>query len=241
MRSIKYKSILFLLLFILSYFPLKGQDDQLSITIQQDGDVYIHHAESLPFGYGFNIYRRDAGGEFNQINEEVITTVSSGPELVERLGNELYNRLQNDLGTEGPTETLLQLKSDQTLTLISSFSDPDIAEATCDARDYFDLAQRAIKEMYRQVGDLETDERGMAYRGLMIRHLVMPEDIAGTEKIMEFIAEEISVKTYINIMDQYYPRGKVKAGSQIDRPITYGEDRTARKIAMEKGLERISD
>ncbi|MFW5820523.1 MAG: radical SAM protein [Bacteroidota bacterium] len=120
------------------------------------------------------------------------------------------------------------------------FSDPDIAERTCDARDYFDVARKAIKEMHRQVGDLETNDEGIAYRGLMIRHLIMPENVAGTERIMEFIAEEISVKTYINIMDQYYPRGKVKAGSKIDRPITYGEDRNARKIAMEKGLERIS-
>lgn len=120
------------------------------------------------------------------------------------------------------------------------FSDPDIAERTCDARDYFDVAKKAIKEMHRQVGDLETDDRGLAYRGLMIRHLIMPEDVAGTEKVMEFIAGEISVNTYINIMDQYHPRGKVEPGSEIDRPITYGEDRSVRKTASEKGLKRLA-
>lgn len=119
------------------------------------------------------------------------------------------------------------------------FSDPDIAEATCDARDYFEVAKNAVKEMHRQVGDLKTDDNGLAYRGLIIRHLLMPEDSAGTEEIMDFIAGEISKNSYINIMDQYFPRGKVEAGSGIDRPVTYGEDRRARKIAREKGLERI--
>lgn len=121
------------------------------------------------------------------------------------------------------------------------FSDPDIAEATCDARDYFDVAKKAIKEMHRQVGDLETDDHGLAYNGLIIRHLLMPENSAGTEEIMGFIAGEISKNTFINIMDQYYPGGKVEPGSGIDRPLTYGEDRFARQIAKEKGLERIAD
>ncbi len=121
------------------------------------------------------------------------------------------------------------------------FSDPDIAETTCDARDYFEIAKKAIKEMHRQVGDLKIDDNGLAYQGLIIRHLLMPEDSAGTEEIMGYMAGEISKNSYINIMDQYYPHGQVEPGSGIDRPITYGEDRRARKIAREKGLERIAN
>jgi len=63
----------------------------------------------------------------------------------------------------------------------------------------------AIKEMHRQVGDLLTDKRGIATRGLLVRHLVLPRGIAGTSGVVKFIAEEISRNTYINIMDQYHP------------------------------------
>lgn len=106
-----------------------AQEERLSITVQQDGDVYIHHVESLPFGFGFNIYRQEAGGEFIKLNEEVVKRVSNGPELVQKIGNELYKRLQHDLETASSTETLLRLKSDHRLSLLLSFSYPAIAEA----------------------------------------------------------------------------------------------------------------
>ncbi len=125
------KVYLLLILVLISFSPrdLRAQEGDLSITVQEDGDVYIHHAEMLPFGYGFNIYRKDPGGEFVQLNEAPVTTVSSGPQLVDRLGTELYNQLEEDLETEGPTETLLRLKNDEMLTLISVFVNPQIARA----------------------------------------------------------------------------------------------------------------
>lgn len=109
------------------------------------------------------------------------------------------------------------------------------------AKDYADAARAAIKEMHRQVGDLVLDERGLAKRGLIVRHLVMPGGIAGTREIMRYIAREISPHTYVNIMAQYYPAGKVGADSyaEINRHVTREEYNEAVKIAREEGLFRL--
>ena len=74
---------------------------------------------------------------------------------------------------------------------------------------------KAIKEMHRQVGDLVVDERGIAERGLIVRHLIMPNGLAGTWKVMQFLAQEISSNTYVNIMDQYHPCGLAHTYSEI--------------------------
>jgi putative pyruvate formate lyase activating enzyme len=109
------------------------------------------------------------------------------------------------------------------------------------AKDYAEAARRAIKEMHRQVGDLVLDEHGLAQRGLMIRHLVMPGGIAGTREIMRFIAQEISPNTYVNVMAQYYPAGKVgrEKYAEINRHITPQEYEEAVRIAQEEGLYRL--
>ncbi len=109
------------------------------------------------------------------------------------------------------------------------------------AKDYSTSAQAAVKEMYRQVGDLVVDDRRIAQRGLMIRHLVMPGGIAGTREIMQFIAKQISTNTYVNIMAQYYPAGKVseKEYGEINRYITREEYEAAILIAREEGLNRL--
>jgi putative pyruvate formate lyase activating enzyme len=90
------------------------------------------------------------------------------------------------------------------------------------AKDYPEVARAVIKEMHRQVGDLVLDENGLAKRGVLLRHLVMPDGLEDAENIMECLAEEISPNTYINIMDQYFPSGKVsekKFKKSIDAPI----------------------
>jgi len=109
------------------------------------------------------------------------------------------------------------------------------------AKDYSKSAQAAIKEMHRQVGDLVIDDCGMAQRGLMIRHLVMPGGIAGTREIMRFIATQISTNTYVNIMAQYYPAGKVGENEygEINRHITQEEYDAAIRTAHEEGLNRL--
>lgn len=104
---------------------------------------------------------------------------------------------------------------------------------------YFRAAKEAAKEMHRQVGDLEIDDRGIARRGMIIRHLVMPGDIAKTEKILTFIADEISKESYVNIMDQYNPCYRAVEFPEINRRISMAEFDKVIDFAREKGLHRI--
>jgi putative pyruvate formate lyase activating enzyme len=92
--------------------------------------------------------------------------------------------------------------------------------------------------MHRQVGDLIID-KGVALRGLLVRHLVLPDGIAGTSGIVKFIAEEISKDTYINIMDQYHPYYKAFDNPPLNRRITNKEYKEALRLAQEAGLKRI--
>ena len=109
------------------------------------------------------------------------------------------------------------------------------------AKDYPQAARQAFKEMHRQVGVLKMDENGLAKRGVLVRHLVMPDDIAGTEEIMRFLAEELSPDTYVNIMDQYRPAGKVNRGKdgEINRRTTSREVQQAQKAAEKARLWRF--
>jgi len=104
---------------------------------------------------------------------------------------------------------------------------------------YFDIVKTAIKEMHRQVGNLVTDDRSIAFRGLLVRHLVMPENIADTDKILEYIAEEISKDTFINIMSQYYPAHKSYTFPELSRRINRNEYNEAVKYAERLGLTNI--
>ncbi|MCG8607720.1 radical SAM protein, partial [bacterium] len=106
-------------------------------------------------------------------------------------------------------------------------------------RDYPDAARRVIKEMHRQVGDLILDENGLAKRGVLLRHLVMPEDLDGTRTIMEWIATELSTETYVNVMSQYGPAYKTERYPEIHRATSSSEYRQAISIAAEAGLQRL--
>jgi len=104
---------------------------------------------------------------------------------------------------------------------------------------YPERAAAAIQEMHRQVGELRVDERGIALRGLMIRHLVMPQNIAGTDKFVQFVATRLSRSTYVNIMDQYRPEHRARQFPEISRRITTAEYRQAVDWAKEAGLRRL--
>lgn len=121
------------------------------------------------------------------------------------------------------------------------FWDTRWAERYCRAPDYRETAQAAISEMYRQVGDLVTDTRGIAIRGLMVRHLVMPEEIAGTHETMTFIARHISKTTYVNIMSQYHPCAGAVGDTVIGRRITRSEFDSALTAARTAGLTRMDE
>jgi putative pyruvate formate lyase activating enzyme len=119
------------------------------------------------------------------------------------------------------------------------YSDDKIAQRYCNAQDYSRVAREAIKEMHRQVGDLVMDEGGVALRGLLIRHLILPEDLAGTKQAMKFIAEDISRNTYVNLMDQYHPCFKADEYPPLDRRITQKEFTQAVKFAQDLGINRL--
>jgi putative pyruvate formate lyase activating enzyme len=109
------------------------------------------------------------------------------------------------------------------------------------APDYFESASAAILEMHRQVGDLKLDSQGIAYQGILIRHLVLPDHIAGTKRIMQFISSKLSRNTYINIMDQYRPCGEAGRYPELNRRITPQEYQEAVGIARNYGLYRLDE
>jgi len=106
-------------------------------------------------------------------------------------------------------------------------------------RNYPQVNQTAVKEMHRQVGDLQVDEKGVALRGLLLRHLVLPEGIAGTEEIVRFISDKISPHTYLNLMDQYHPAYKSHLYPELNRRLTNEEYQSAVDAAISAGLHRL--
>ena len=120
------------------------------------------------------------------------------------------------------------------------FWDPEAAHLLAKAEDYREVACAAIREMHRQVGDLVLDRKGIARRGLLVRHLVMPNGLAGTREVMRFLVREASPHTTVNLMPQYRPAGYAHRYSTIDRPITEEEYREALRIAKEEGITRFA-
>jgi putative pyruvate formate lyase activating enzyme len=121
------------------------------------------------------------------------------------------------------------------------FWDKRWAERYCEAPDYKEVASAALREMHRQVGDLTLDEWGIAQRGLLVRHLVMPNQVAGTEEIMTFLAREISPNTYVNVMDQYRPCGSAHRDEAINRRLNAKEYRDAVNAAIKAGIQRLDE
>lgn len=119
------------------------------------------------------------------------------------------------------------------------FWDEKWAKRFCHAPDYREHAMAAIREMHRQVGDLVIDKSGLAVKGLLVRHLVMPQGVAGTEEIARFLAREISPNTYVNVMDQYRPCGRAAGETVISRRITGEEFALAIHQAKQAGLTRL--
>jgi putative pyruvate formate lyase activating enzyme len=119
------------------------------------------------------------------------------------------------------------------------FMDGEAAHRYCRARDYPERAQAAIREMHRQVGDLALDHRGIAERGLLIRHLVLPGGLAGTREAMRFLARDISPNIYVNIMAQYRPCGEAMSYPPLNRRVSSKEYEEALQLAREEGIHRL--
>lgn len=121
------------------------------------------------------------------------------------------------------------------------YADEAVGRRYSKASNYPAVNQAAVKEMHRQVGDLALDERGVARRGLLVRHLVLPDGLAGSGEIVRFLAEEISPQTYLNVMDQYRPCYRAGDLAPLDRRITRQEYNEAVQMARDAGLDRLDE
>ena len=119
------------------------------------------------------------------------------------------------------------------------YADEKTAEQLSGVKNYPRINREAVKEMHRQVGDLQIDEDGIARRGLLVRHLVLPNRLAGTREIVRFLAEEISKDTYLNIMAQYRPTYKSFDIASLARPVNKQEFDEAISLARKQGLNRL--
>lgn len=120
----------------------------------------------------------------------------------------------------------------------AKFSNRESAERYANAPDYFEILKNVLLEMQRQVGILKIDENGIAYQGLLIRHLVMPNEVVGSEEVLTFIAEKLSRDSYVNVMSQYHPCFEALDEPSINRRITVAEYHRAIELAKKMGLHR---
>jgi putative pyruvate formate lyase activating enzyme len=123
----------------------------------------------------------------------------------------------------------------------TKYWDPDVGLRLSGVPDYPSVMRAALRQMHRQVGDLELDEQGVARSGLLVRHLVLPAGLSGTEGVLGFLAGEISVHTYVNIMGQYRPSHRAHLEPELRRPPSAQEMQEAFEIAARVGLHRLDE
>jgi putative pyruvate formate lyase activating enzyme len=121
------------------------------------------------------------------------------------------------------------------------YADAQLAKKYSRIPNYPAVNQAAVKEMHRQVGDLLLDKKGVARRGLLVRHLVMPGDLAGTAQIARFLAHKVSIDTYINVMEQYRPCYRAQRYPELNRCPTGQELQQARQAVLDAGLHRLDE
>jgi len=119
------------------------------------------------------------------------------------------------------------------------YSDEKTAEQLSGIKEYPLVNRAAVREMHRQVGDLQMDEQGVAQRGLLVRHLVLPNKLAGTQEVVRFLAQEVSTNTYLNVMAQYHPCYKAYDIPLLSRPVSRQEFYEATELAHQQGLHRL--
>ena len=119
------------------------------------------------------------------------------------------------------------------------YADAEIAKKYSLIPDYPNHNQKAVKEMHLQVGDLTLDNNGIAVRGLLVRHLVLPNNISGTKAVMDFLSRNISTNTYVNIMDQYRPEYHARQFPELFHRVSADEFQVAVDMAIDCGIERI--
>ncbi len=244
---------------VASYNPHFGEEAPL-VGTNGSGTIFFTHCNLLCiFCQNFDISHRGSGievddeelarmmltlqkGGCHNINfvtpSHVVPQILSALDIAVRKG--LNIPLVYNSGGYDSVETLKILEGVFDIYMPDfKFWDPEISEKTCNAPDYPEIARLALIEMHRQVGDLILDQNGIAQKGLLVRHLVLPENLAGTRDIMKFIADRISKNSYVNIMAQYRPCGNVSPVKELCRHLDANEFQEALRMAQEEGITRL--
>ena len=245
--------------YVSSYHPHYGEEDPL-VGHNGSGTIFFTYCNLLcNFCQNYDISHEGCGDEVSgeQIAGMMLFLQNTGchninfvtpTHVVPQILSALEIAIENGLGvplvynTSGydRVETLKLLEGVIDIYMPDfKFWDPKVAELTCEARDYPEVARRAIIEMHRQVGDLVIDKSGMARSGLLIRHLVLPHGLAGTRQIMRFIAQKVSSSSYVNIMPQYRPCGRAYEVKELSNYLLPEEYKSALQAAKKEGITRF--
>jgi len=176
-------------------------------------------------------------------NINLVTPTHFAPQILDALGRAFERGLQLPIVYNcGGYETVEMLTLFEGIVDVympdMKYADPDVAKTFSSAADYPEVNRRAVAEMHRQTGDLLLDQHGIATRGLLVRHLVLPNNLAGTDDIMRFLANEISPDTAVSLMSQYFPQYHADRFPKLARRITGDEYRHAQHIMQQHGLTR---
>lgn len=179
-------------------------------------------------------------------NINLVSPTHVVPYILEALelaaGKGLYLPLVYNSGGYDSVETLEMLDGVVDIYMPDmKYSDEKTAERLSGVKNYPEVNRAAVREMHRQVGDLQIDEQGVAQRGLLVRHLVLPNGLAGTEAVVRFLAQEVSTNTYLNVMSQYHPCHKAFDITQLARPVSRDEFHEAVDLAGRLGLRRLDN
>ncbi len=213
---------------------------------------FCQNYEISHLGEGVELGPRDLAAQMMELasrgchNINLVTPTHAVPQILEALlvaaENGLRIPLVYNCGGYERVDTLRLLRGIIDIYMPDfKFWDQKWADRYCRAPDYRQMAVSALKEMHAQVGDLRIDKNGIAERGLLVRHLVMPQGIAGTKEVMQFLSEEISPNTYVNIMDQYRPCGTAHQDEYINHRISSKEYTAALERAKDAGLTRLDE
>ena len=227
-----------------------GGSGTIFLTNCNLGCVYCQNYEISHHGVGQEISTEDAAEMMVGLqrrgchNINLVTPTHFTPQLVKASRCAIDRGLRipivyNCGGYEKP-ETIRLLEGIVDIYMPDiKYGSKDPAKKYSNAPDYFDRCREAVKEMYRQVGDLKI-ERGIAYRGLLVRHLVLPNGLAGSDEVLRFISH-LSKDTYINIMDQYRPEGESWKYEELRGRPTGEEIHDVWELARRFGLHRFSE
>jgi putative pyruvate formate lyase activating enzyme len=242
-----------------SYMPHFGEEAPISGS-RGSGTIFFTHCNLLcSFCQNFDISHEGRGQPVTspELAEMMLTLQALGchninfvtpshvvPQILKALiiaaDNGLTIPLVYNSGGYDQVSTLKQLDGIIDIYMPDfKFWDPKIAQETCHAPDYPETARQAIAEMHRQAGPLVINSAGLAEKGLLVRHLVMPERTAGTREVMNYLAREISKDTYVNVMPQYRPCGRAWESASLRRSLQMDEFREAVDEAWKAGITRL--